>query len=442
MKYLWLVLFLFLLTGKMSSQTKDSLMFGSVFGNAIEKKAEEIQPEVLLNKKQINLKDALVIALLKNPRLQVFSLQVRAMDAEALQASFRPNPEFDVELENFAGQNELSGFKSTETTIQIGQLLELGGKRSKRTTVAKIGVLQNKAEYEAAKLMVFAEVSGAFVQVLTAQEQLKLQKELVSLAENFVESIQKRVEAGKVSPAELARAQVSLAKARLELGRMQNQLNIARKNLVRLWGMENIPFESVRGELNHLIRIPDLKIIESEIEHHPMIVSQMFRIKQNEAIYQLEKSRRIPDVNISLGIRRLNESGSQALVAGVSLPIMVFNRNQGMIERARIQKDMATIEYRRAILEMKTGIYEVYQNMKWLHNEIHNYQTEIIPSAEKSFRIISEGYEVGRFTSLDVLDAQRTLFDVKSEYLNRLAEYQTILGKLESMIGKPLNSLN
>ncbi|GAB4172320.1 MAG: TolC family protein [Calditrichia bacterium] len=442
MKYLWLfMLILFLFSGNAISQTMDSVEIGSIYGQVVESQAKEIHPDEVINKKQISLKDALIITLLKNPQLLAYSLQVRSMDAEVLQASFLPNPELDVELENFAGQNEVSGFKSTETTIQLGQLLELGGKRGKRTKVAKIGVLGSKADYEAVKLMIFAEVTDAFVRVLTAQEQLKLQKELVSLAENFVVSIQKRVEAGKVSPAELARAKVSLARTRLEFGRMQNELHIARKNLVRLWGMTQVPFDSVTGELGQLITLPDLQDIESEVEAHPMIVSQMFRIKQNEAIYELEKSRRIPNVNISFGVRRMNESGNQALVASISMPVMIFNRNQGMIERAKIQKDIATVEYKRAILDMKTKIYQMYQSIKWLQKEIKNYQTGIIPSAEMSFRIITKGYEVGRFTSLDVLDAQRTLFEVKSEYLNRLAEYQIILGNLESITGRPLNSL-
>lgn len=86
----------------------------------------------------LTLLDALKLALENNPQLSVFSLEVRAREAAALQASLWPNPEAEIEIENFAGSGPLSGFKSTETTISIGQLIELAGKRAKRTQLANL----------------------------------------------------------------------------------------------------------------------------------------------------------------------------------------------------------------------------------------------------------------------------------------------------------------
>ena len=72
-------------------------------------------------KGSLTLSDALQLALQRNPQLQAFSLEIRAREAATLQAALLPNPELDVEVENFAGSGPLSAFKATETTVSIGQ---------------------------------------------------------------------------------------------------------------------------------------------------------------------------------------------------------------------------------------------------------------------------------------------------------------------------------
>jgi cobalt-zinc-cadmium efflux system outer membrane protein len=84
----------------------------------------------------ISLRQALSLALMHNPELAAFSLEVRAGDAKALQASLFPNPELEAEVENFGGTEEWSRFDGAETKVVLRQLIEIGGKRSKRTKVA------------------------------------------------------------------------------------------------------------------------------------------------------------------------------------------------------------------------------------------------------------------------------------------------------------------
>jgi cobalt-zinc-cadmium efflux system outer membrane protein len=81
------------------------------------------------NKADLSLADALALALAHNPELATFSYEMRIQEANALQASLLPNPEFDAEIENFAGSGSLNGFDESELTLSIGQLIELGGKR-------------------------------------------------------------------------------------------------------------------------------------------------------------------------------------------------------------------------------------------------------------------------------------------------------------------------
>ena len=153
----------------------------------------------------LTLKHAQSLALMHNPALKAFSKEVRALEAQALQAGLPPNPEIEIEGENFMGSGELSGTQSMETTIQLSQLIELGGKRSKRKQVASVEREIGAWDYETKRADVLAEVTKAFVDVLTAQERFALTKEFVRLAEQMLDTVSAKVWTGKVSPVEETR---------------------------------------------------------------------------------------------------------------------------------------------------------------------------------------------------------------------------------------------
>ena len=95
-------------------------------------------PEIVEPTGAITLRKALALALMHNPELKAYSWDIRISQARELQAGLWPNPEFGVEVEDVGGSGELSGFDAAETTIQLSQLIELGGKSDKRVKVASL----------------------------------------------------------------------------------------------------------------------------------------------------------------------------------------------------------------------------------------------------------------------------------------------------------------
>ncbi|MGH8069321.1 MAG: TolC family protein, partial [Candidatus Entotheonellia bacterium] len=184
----------------------------------------------------LTMRQALTQALLQNPELAAFAWEVRAGEARTLQEGLLPNPEFGVEVENFAGSGELRGFNAAETTIALSQLVELGGKRLRRARVVALERDLAAWDYETKRLDVFAETTKAFVEVLGAQERLALNEDLVRLAEQVLSTAAERVRAGKVPPVEETKAQVALSTARIALERAGRELTAARKRLAASWG--------------------------------------------------------------------------------------------------------------------------------------------------------------------------------------------------------------
>jgi cobalt-zinc-cadmium efflux system outer membrane protein len=384
----------------------------------------------------IVLSDALSLALQYNPELAAFSIEVRVAEARTLQAGLRPNPEINIEMENFAGSGALRRFDGAETTIQVGQVIELGGKRPKRRRVASLEGELAGWDYETKRADVLTETSKSFVDVLAAQERVALTWELLGLAEQTADAVSARVQAGKVSPVEETRAGVALSNSRIEHARAQRSLEAARKKLAAAWGSGVPAFERAVGPLDRVSSIPPADLMTQELRGNPDIARWATEKEQRRAASSLQDAIRIPDPTLAAGIRRFRESGDSAFVAGVSISLPLFNRNQGGILESR--RRLAKAEWERAAAEtrVRAALAETYQVLSSAVSEIDALKTTVIPGAQSAFEAASEGYRQGKFGYLDVLDAQRTLFEARGQYVSSLATYQKALADLDRATGR------
>ncbi len=386
----------------------------------------------------INLLTALQLALQYNPQLTVFSLEIRAREAAALQASFLPNPEVGVEVENFAGGGPLSGFQATETTTSLGQLIELAGKRRKRTQAANLQTELAGFDFEAKRLEVYAQVVSAFYNVLWIQQQVKLNQEILQLTKEFRDQVAHRVATGRTSPAELSRAEVEVANAQVALDQSLSQLKAARQQLAATWGARQATFDSVAGNFESIMAIPDYDALLAALQNNPDWTRWNTERRFQQAQLSLAKSFRIPDPTVMAGYRRINELDQQAFVAGVSIPLNIFNRNQGNIQQAQVRlKQVAYLESFTKV-QLQTQLSTLYQNISGVHQSIVALKDKIIPQAQEAYETIVQGYHLGKFTFLDVLDARRSLFEARQTYLQNLAIFHQLRAEIERLTGKSL----
>lgn len=389
----------------------------------------------------ITLRQALSLALLRNPELAVFSWEVRAREARALQASLLPNPVIGVKIENFGGSGDVGGFEQTESTILLSQLIELAGKRRKRIRVATLDSDLAAWDYEIKRLDVLTNVTQAFLDVQSAQGQQILAMRLVRLAAEFVDVVSQRVQAGRTSPAEESRARVALANAQIELGRAQRELEAARKRLAATWGSLTPKFQQATGNLDISQSIPEIDQLLALISQNPEIARWATEMQQRRAVVALQEAQKIPDPAIAGGFRRLAESDDNTFVLGLDMPIPIFNRNQGATAEARLRVSKAEWERQVTELRITTLVVEFYRALSTAFNQASSLQTSVLPEAQKAFDTISEGYKQGKFGFLDVLDARRTLFDSRAQYLQAVTDYHKATADLERLIGQTLESI-
>ncbi len=397
-------------------------------------------PEIAEPTGAITLRQSLALALMHNPELKAFSWDVRTSEARQLQASLRPNPALGVQFEEVGGPGQRSGFDVAETTIQLSQLIELGDKRNKRIKLASLEKELAGSDYEAKRLDVFTEVTRAFIEVLAAQHRLGLAEELLQLSEELVDTVAKRVEAGKDSPLEKTKAAVVLSNIKIQHQKTVQNLEFARKQLASTWAGKEPVFESVAGRLDSLSPIPSIDELTDLTAQNPDITRWSLEIDQKKAALELEKAKAISDITLNGGLRRFNETDDNAIVFGVSIPLPISDRNQAGKLAAAYNLARAREKQRAAHIRIQMELAKAYRALSSAYTEAAELDKNVLRGAESVFEASKTGYTQGKLDYLNVLDAQRTLFKAKAQYIDALASYHTAKADVERLIGRPIDS--
>lgn len=382
----------------------------------------------------LTLSAAIDLALTSNPELSAAANELRAVEGAVIQAGILPNPEISTSVEDT--QN-----KSTRTTtIQLNQRIELGGKRSARIASAERGRDVAAADLVAKRLDVRATVIGAFFDVLVAQERVKQAEDLLGLAQRASQAAARRVTAGKISPVEETKARVAEASARVELNQAQRELVTARKRLAASWGSSTPRFAQAEGRTDALPPVRSAEEISRRLNASPALLRARYEADRFSALADLERSRRIPDVTVSLGSKKAEELGRNQTIVGISIPFPIFDRNQGNVLEAQRRADKARDELSATEVRLSAEVTQSEERLKALVVEAQTLQSEIMPGARSAYDAASKGFELGKFSFLEVLDAQRTLFQARAQYLRSLsdahrtaAELERVLGSIDSM---------
>lgn len=389
----------------------------------------------------ITLHQALTYALLHNPELAVYAWEMRVSEAGELQASLLPNPEIGVEVEEVGGTGENSGFQAAGTTLQLSQLIELGNKRSRRIRIASLRSRLVGWDYEANRLDVFAKVANDFVDVLAAQRQLELADELVRLSQEVLTTVTQRVEAGKDSPVETTKAQVALSSVRIEQKHACQHLASVRKRLAATWGSKSTAFEHAIGQFDNVLPVPSESQLLQLLTHNPDIARWTVEMEQRRAILDLEKAKAIPDPSVLGGIQHFNETDDTAFVFGFSIPLPLFDRNQGEVLAAKHNIAKAQQQRRAVELAVYTAVVDAYRGLSIAFTEVTYLKKDVLPGAQSAFDAAGQGYRQGKFNYLDVLDAQKTLFEAKGKYVASLAAYHKSRVEIERLIGQGIDTI-
>ncbi|GFM79970.1 cytochrome c [Pseudomonas cichorii] len=362
----------------------------------------------------INLSEALDTAFSMSPDLAAARREIDIAQGERQQAGLIPNPELSWEMED-------TRKATSTTTIAISQALELGGKRGARIDVASRAQDVAALELEQRGNALRGDVVQAFFAALRAQAGLDLALESQSLAERGLQVAEGRIRAGKSSPVEATRAQVQLAETRLQVRQAQIVKSGAWRELSRIMGQSQSSFERLQSPNLSPGKAPHAPTLLNEIKQTAELRLAETRIALGEAQLGSQKAQRIPNLTVSVGSQYSREERERVNVVGFSVPIPLFDRNQGNVLAAARRADQSRDLRNSVELKLRTQTQLALDQWDTAAQEAESFTKVILPAAQQAVDTATRGFEMGKFGFLEVLDAQRTLIAARSQYLESLA---------------------
>jgi len=376
--------------------------------------------------------------------------RLAAAEGRVRQAGLRPNPEFEAE---YGSARFLAGEPESELDIGISQTFETGGKRGKRTAVARLELQRTRFEVLALERQYAAEVRLAYARAVAAGRQLDALEQLIGINEELLRVTNARLNEGDVAPVELNLVRVETARLRVQAVRAGGEFEGEIISLRSLAGFEMtetlriapLPERPPRLDLNasELTEIAlrervDLQAarLGEELGTARIRLAQAQSVPNVAASVRFSRERSFVDVDAG-GIEAIRDMDN-ALTFGIAVEIPVFNRNQGEIAAAAGERIEA--ERQREFMEatIRRDVALAHRRYRAAAETLVLYSTQIVPRTEEIVRSVRAAYGLGEFSIFDVLNEQRRLIESETGYNEALRDYYTALAELERALGTPL----
>lgn len=392
-------------------------------------------PMTSLAQSELSLDQAIIQVLENHPRLKIADYEAQAMAARIRQVRQQPPVRATLALENFAGTGETVAARGIEATLSLSRTLELGNKAVLRGDVmqGEMNLLHNQKDID--RLNLLADTAQRFLHVAADQERLRLVEEALELIELTGKTVDSRVQAGRVPETERQRVAIDLANHRLELEHTRHELENSRVSLATLWGARQLEYGRVVAEIYGLNEPGDFSELTSLLDRNPHLTRYVSATDLARAKIKLMQSRRVPDVDISAGMRYLGGTNDVAAMLWASIPLGSAGRAQPGIEEAESLASIDPLSLEQKKLELYATLFEVYQEMRHAREAVETLNDTIIPAARQMLQDYENGYGTGRYSLLELIQAQQLLRNARTQLLESAVSFHSHRIEIDRLTG-------
>jgi len=378
----------------------------------------------------LTLERALALASRYELKYRAAGLRAEAAHERIADASRRPNPTLSATEENFGG--DLGG-SHREATLAIGQTLELGGDRKARKAAAEAEYRLATADVAALGREGLGLTSDRFIAAWVLQGHLQRLKEGEFLTEEAIRAATERYRAGASPQLEIIRARSQAMAQAVERRRAESALSVARRDLALRWGAVEATFDSLvaPGQTSAL----DTSRWQSQLLSHP----ELSRASAGEALsaarLQAASAARIPDLTISGGLRRLEEASGTGFLAGVELPLPLWNRGGGSITAARRELEASGAERLATQQQLQVELAASIERFQSAAAVYDTLRLRVRPARQQLVQELLRGYRSGRSSYLDLVAEQRNLLETELALIDAQADLWRSQVRLDLLVG-------
>ncbi len=390
--------------------------------------------DMILKKEELSLDEVLAIAEAMNPELGAARKEIDLATAAVWEARLYPNPSLLFEFEDYRTKDKATIGKMERSAgisfplVVSGRIGAASSLAEKEREVAAVNYLWRRRE-------ILSGVKRSFFGLLGARRQADLVKSTRDLAKSLHDVANERFRAQAVAEIEVLKSAVALAKAESDLRLADRATAVALKVLHASMGNVDLPKDKLSGDLATLFTAPSLEALRGHVTTlHPLLEVSRKAKEAAELNLSLARAERLPDLGLEITAGRGPDDDS-IVEGGISIPLPLFNRNQAKIASAQARIDQAEFHVLSVRNDLLLRLTEAYHNFVGSQERVTSYQEEVLPKAEKALDQSNEGYRLGKFSQLDVLDAQRTLAEARTAYAVALTELNLAATDLEKLTG-------
>jgi cobalt-zinc-cadmium efflux system outer membrane protein len=354
-----------------------------------------------------------------SPQLKMASADIDAYAGDLKQATLYPNPIFSFESKGI--DNWTRNGKGSELTYELTQPIEMGGKRGIRKKIATYDYYAAWIKHETVKRAILNTFSRLFINVVAAQEILHFAQERQQIGQYVLKVTQEKFEAGKASLMQYTKAQMLHSQVLLEEEQARLELALAKQQLALLWGSSCADFDAITYPLYEISTPLPLSHYYQTLDDQPNLIQAKYELLAAQKNVQLEKSYRIPDVNLSLGYT--TEDDKKGIVVGLGLPLPIFNQNQGNIAKSYARASKFESQLQAVEFELKSMIAERYRELLRAYQTVITLEKTALQMARQLCIMAEEGYREGKFEYQDVLNVHLDRLEIETRHLTSVMQY-------------------
>lgn len=394
---------------------------------------------------RLDVDEAVVEAIEHNLSFLADAYEVPIARAELLTARLRLNPVLSFGADHLdllgTGYNRINGAGPQEFFVRTDLFFLGGRKRQRRLASAETGVAVAELDLRDAVRRLVLEVQRACVEVQSAAATVELAVTNRELFRRIVALNEIRVRSGDLARVDLARAQIAELQAANELRKALSAQTIARNRLMLLLGRRPTAILVVKGAL----RTGEVPLALTELHDKALRVRpDLLALRSRQTLTQAEIRRQIAEgkIDVSVGIEARRQQGlagtGNSLGVFFGIPLRLFDRNQGQIERARQQA--LQVERRRAAIEreIRVEVENAYVDYQTARDLLTSFEGGMLQKAEQVLATAEYAYMRGEASLIELIDAQRAFNDTRRTYNEARAAFARSLYVIDAVTGRGL----
>ena len=388
---------------------------------------------------RITLDQAIDLAIAHNHALKATQTQIQQSQAQEVTAALRPNPTLTadalfipIEPQNF-NSNIIASV--TEFDAGVSYLFERGGKRHRRIEAARDATAQTRYQVSDAERTLIFNTAQQFITAQLAESNLDLANQDLASFQQTVDIAKAQYQAGAISEGDLLKITVQLLQFQTDVSSARVAKAQALASLREFLGYDAVPANyDVEGDLTYQpLQLNRDDLLLKALKNRPDLLAARQGVQAAESQHALAKANGKVDVTGALTYTHVTDENTVGVT--VSLPLPIFDRNQGEIARTRYARTAAQETAYAASDTVLTDVNSAYEAFLGNQEVVNLYTGGYLKQAKDSRDISEYAYHRGAASLLDFLDAERSYRATQLAYRQSLANYLITFEQLKEAVG-------